>query len=60
MPSQYSGGQAPYASQVFLLLPFEFSLGNWILSKGRDTTPLPTLELSVKQRRWSMATLLRL
>lgn len=28
MPSQYSGGQAPYASQVFLLLPFEFSLGN--------------------------------
>lgn len=28
MPSQYPGGQAPYSSQVLLLLPFKLSRGN--------------------------------
>lgn len=53
MPSQYPGGQTPYSSQVFLFLPFKFSLDKWImLEKG--TTPLPTLEISLKQRKWSI------
>lgn len=53
MPSQYPGGQAPYATQVFLLLPFKFSLGSWIMPE-KGTTPLLTLEISLKQRKWSV------
>lgn len=60
MPSQYPGGQSPYPSQVFFFfLPFKFSLGNWIMLK-KGTTPLLTLEVSMKQRRWSKTVHLRL
>lgn len=51
MPSQYPGGQAPYPSQVFLLLFLYFIQFNQIMPK-KGTTPLLTLEISMKQRRW--------
>lgn len=49
MPSQYPGGQAPYPSQVFLLLPSKVSLGNWIMPK-KVTAPLWASKVSSKQR----------